>query len=104
MKFDFTSIIDRRGKDAIAVDVANYPDMASFAFGGIEIPKDIDVIPMWVADMNFPACPTIPEAIIDRVNHPTYGYFKPRAEYFDSIIKWHETRNGVTGLLPEHIG
>ena len=104
MKFDFTSIIDRRGKDAIAVDVANYPDMASFAFGGITVPKDIDIIPMWVADMNFPACPTIAEAIIDRVNHPTYGYFKPRKEYFDSIIEWHETRNGVTGLKPEHIG
>ena len=64
MKFDFTSIIDRRGKDAIAVDVANYPDMASFAFGGITVPKDIDIIPMWVADMDFKCC----DEIINDIN------------------------------------
>ena len=54
--------------------------------------------------MNFPTVPTIPEAIIKRAEHPAYGYFDPTAEYFDSIIRWHEIRNGVTGLKPEHIG
>ena len=54
--------------------------------------------------MNFPTVPTIPEAIIERAKHPAYGYFNPSKEYFDSIIKWHETRNGVEGLTPECIG
>ena len=68
-------------------------------------PKDgFDVIPMWVADMNFPTVPTIPEAIIERAKHPAYGYFSPSEEYFSSIIKWQEIRNGVTGLAAEHIG
>ena len=100
MKYDFTSIIDRRGKDAIAIDgLGTKPGFAP------EPPKEgFDIIPMWVADMDFPTVPTIPEAIIKRAEHPAYGYFDPTAEYFDSIIRWHEIRNGVTGLKPEHIG
>ena len=93
MKYDFTSIIDRHGKDSIAVDLS--PEMPKEGF---------DVIPMWVADMNFPTAPTIQEAIIERAKHPMFGYFMPSKEYFDSIIKWQETRNGVTGLTAEHIG
>lgn len=100
MKYDFTSIIDRRGWDAIAVDSV-YND-ADF---GPDAPKEgFDVIPMWVADMNFPALPTIQEAIHQRVDHPAYGYFSPRKEYTNSIISWQEQRNGVTGLKAEHIG
>ena len=100
MKYDFTSIIDRHGKDAIAVDgLGTRPGFAP------ELPKEgFDIIPMWVADMNFPTVPTIPQAIIKRAEHPAYGYFDPTDEYFDSIIRWHENRNGVTGLKPEHIG
>ncbi len=100
MKYDFTSILDRRGMDAIAVDAVGAP--GGMAPGG---PREgFDVIPMWVADMNFPACPTIPEAIIRRAQHTTYGYFFPRPEYYDSIIRWHRERNGVEDLKQEHIG
>lgn len=100
MKYDFTSIIDRRGLDAIAVDgVGQTPGFAPDA------PQDgFDLIPMWVADMNFPTVPTIPQAIAERTMHPAYGYFAPREEYFSQIIRWQEQRNGVTGLRPEHIG
>ena len=99
MKYDFTSILDRKGKDALAVDmVGRFPH-------SIPAPKaGFDVIPMWVADMNFPTVPTIPQAIIRRAEHPLYGYFLPAEEYFSSIIRWQERRNGVTGLEKEHIG
>ena len=54
-------------------------------------PKEgFDVIPMWVADMNFPTVPTIPEAIIERVKHPFFGYFATSDEYFNAIIRWQE--------------
>nr|WP_317427653.1 aminotransferase class I/II-fold pyridoxal phosphate-dependent enzyme [uncultured Blautia sp.] len=100
MKYDFTSVIDRRGWDAIAVD-AVYEEPGF----GPDAPKEgFDVIPMWVADMNFKAVPTIQEAMIHRIEHPAYGYFNPRKEYTDAIISWQEKRNGITGLLPEHIG
>ncbi len=100
MKYDFTSIMDRHNKDAIAVDgLGSMPGFTPDA------PKEgFDVIPMWVADMNFPTVPTIPEAIIERAKHPAYGYFQAPDAYFDAIIRWHETRNGVKGLTKEHIG
>ena len=98
MKYDFTSIMDRHGKDAIAVDGLG----TGFA---PDLPKDgFDIIPMWVADMNFPTVPTIPEAIIERAKHPAFGYFQATDEYYDSIIQWQATRNGVTGLTKEAIG
>ena len=99
MNYDFTTVMDRRGKDAVAIDGLGTPGFAPDA------PKEgFDAIPMWVADMNFATVPTIPEAIIERAKHPAYGYFFPREEYFQSIIRWHEKRNGVTGLTKEHIG
>ncbi|RBP97956.1 aspartate aminotransferase [Bifidobacterium aemilianum] len=100
MTYDFTSIIDRHGMDSIAVDgLGTEPGFAP------EPPQDgFDVIPMWVADMNFATVPTIPEAIIERAKHPCYGYFEPRDEYFDAIINWQRTRNGVNGLTREGIG
>ena len=98
MKYDFTSIMNRSGMDAIAVD----------GLGSGNAPasprKGFDAIPMWVADMNFPTVPTVPETIIARTREPHYGYFSPREEYLDAIIQWQETRNGVTGLTRECIG
>ena len=101
MKYDFTSHLDRAGKDAIAVDlptnrVGNYSDM--------NLREGFDIIPMWVADMNFATCPTIPEAIIGRAQHPAYGYYAVRDEYYDGIIEWQRRQHGVTGLAREHIG
>ena len=102
MKYDFTSLMDRRGRDAIAVDLPGTG--GDFAPGGPKPGSGFDVIPMWVADMNFPTVPTIPRAIAERVQHPAFGYFNPRQEYFDSIIRWQQTRNGATGLFAGCIG
>ena len=99
MKYDFTSILDRKGKDAIAVDLVG---MSGSPYPS---PKEgFDVIPMWVADMNFPVCPTIQETMIRRAQHPTFGYFLPTDAYFDAIIRWQVTHNGAEGLKKEHIG
>lgn len=98
MKYDFTSIIDRRGQDAKAVDGLGI---------GFAPPKPLegfDIIPMWVADMNFPTVPTIPAAIVKRAQHPTYGYYNITEDYYNTIINWHEARNEVKGLKKEYIG
>ena len=98
MKYDFTTLPDRHGHDAIAVDGLGHgfaPDAPKPGF---------DAIPMWVADMNFVCLPTIQQAVIERVQHPAFGYFDPTPEYYNSIIRWQETRNGVTGLTAEAIG
>ena len=100
MKYDFTSIMDRHGKDAIAVDMIGQPG----GFAPAAPLPGFDPIPMWVADMNFPVVPTIVEAMIARAQHPAFGYFRPTKEYFDAIIRWHRIRNGVEGLQEQHIG
>lgn len=99
MTYDFTTMMDRRGRDALAVDgLGVLPGVPG-------APKEgFDAIPMWVADMNFPALPTITEAIMERVTHPSFGYFLPSDAYFDAIIGWQAARNGVSGLTKEAIG
>ena len=63
MKYDFSSLIDRHGMDAIAVDSwGEIPGMAPNAPD-----EGFDRIPMWVADMNFATVPTVQEHIIQRV-------------------------------------
>lgn len=98
MQFDFETMLERHGMDSIAVDAIG----TGFAPAG---PKEgFDAIPMWVADMNYATCPAIQESVIRRVQHPAFGYFDPSDAYYDSIIRWQETRNRVTGLEKKHIG
>lgn len=96
MKYDFTTIMDRAAKDAIAVDIVPIP--------GVEVKEGFSKIPMWVADMNFATAPTIQEAVIERMKHPAYGYFMPSEEYYNAIINWQKVRNDVEGLEKECIG
>ena len=100
MKYDFQTMLDRVGKDAMAVEMLGMP--GGFAPGA---PKPgYDAIPMWVADMNFPTAPSVVGAIVERAQHPAFGYFMPSEAYYDAIVNWHATRHGVKGLLSEHIG
>ena len=98
MRFDFETLPERRGMDAIAVDAIGSP-------GAPAGPKEgFDAIPMWIADMNFTVCPAIRDSIIRRAEHPAFGYFAPSDAYYDAIIRWQEKRNGVTALEKKHIG
>lgn len=101
MQYDFTTIIDRRGKDALAVDAVGDPRISIAPAAPDE---GFDLIPLWVADMNFPTLPDIQEAIIQRARHPMFGYYLPSDAYYESILRWHAVRNGVTDLDREAIG
>ena len=84
--------------DSIAWDWIGTPE-------GPAGPKEgFDAIPMWVADMNFVCCPAIQEAIIRRTQHPAFGYYGIPDAYYDAIIRWQRSRNGVAGLEMKHIG
>lgn len=98
MKYDFTTIMNRGGRNTLAVD--GYEMM----LGDCQVREGVTPIPMWVADMSFATVPTVPQAIVERVNHPEYGYFFEPEEYYNKIIEWHSTRNKVTGLTKECIG
>ena len=96
MEFDFTTVLDRRGKDALAVDVIPYRD--------VQVQDGLKPIPMWVADMSFPTAPSIVEAVQARLSHPNFGYFLLPDAYYRAIIDWQATRHGVSGLQKEQIG
>ncbi len=100
MKYDFVTKPERSGMDALAVDMIGAP--GGFAPGAPD--EGFSAIPMWVADMNFMGFPGIQKAVIARAEHPAFGYFVPRKEYYDSIINWQAVRNGVTGLTKDDIG
>lgn len=94
-QFDFETLIPRGGNDAKAIDAPPF-DIGKQQEG-------FDLIPMWIADMSFPTAPAVVEAIEARLKHPLFGYFEPREAYYERIIQWQETQNGLTGLTAEHI-
>ena len=80
--FDFDSVIDRRNTFSIKWDSLEY------------IYGEKDLLPLWVADMDFPAPTAVTEAIIERAKHPIYGYTETSDDYYNSIIKWNKRRYG----------
>lgn len=64
MKYDFETILDRKGHDALALDTIPVP--------GAEVAEGFSVIPMWVADMNFPTFPAILEEVGKRLKQPHF--------------------------------
>lgn len=101
MKYDFTSIIDRTGKDAAALDGIG---KNLWGFAPEPAKPGFDEIPMWVADMNFATCPSITKELEERIQHPLYGYFLPTDDYYQSIINWQTCRHGYKGLTKDMIG
>lgn len=78
MKYDFDEIIDRRGTDCVKWDGADNPD----------------VLPMWVADMDFRTAPAIIDALRRRVDHGILGYTRVPQSYYDSVTGWFSRRHG----------
>ena len=101
MKYDFTSIINRKGMDAAA-----YDSVGKYKWGiEPELPEEgFDFIPLWVADMNFPTCPAVTRRIIERAQHPLFGYFNYSDEYYQSILDWRRAGGFHGALTCEHIG
>ena len=80
--FDFDEIIDRRHTNSLKYDFAaerGYPE---------------DVLPFWVADMDFRAPQAVREAIRQRAEHGIFGYSSPKEEYYAALEKWFDTRHG----------
>lgn len=80
MKFHFDEPIDRRGTSCVKWD---------------ESPS-ADVIPMWVADMDFPVAPAIHEAIKKRAEHSIFGYTIVEEDYYEAVVSWFQRRHQWT--------
>lgn len=101
MKYDFTTIIDRAGKDATAFDGIG---KTVWGFEPDKAKPGFDEIPMWVADMNFATCPAVVQAMEQRLKHPLFGYFLPSDAYYQRIIDWQTTRHDWPELTRDMIG
>ncbi len=78
--YNFDKVIKRTGTDSYKWD------MIAKKY------KRDDLLPMWIADMDFEIAPEITQAVKKRADHMTYGYTYPSESFFDSIIKWNEKR------------
>lgn len=81
MKYNFDEIIDRSNTDCVKME------QLKTIFGRE------DLMPLWVADMDFLSPPTITEALMKRVQHGLFGYTAPSEEYFASIVNWLDKRH-----------
>ena len=80
MKYNFDLLTERRGTNSVKWDESPSPD----------------VIPLWVADMDFMAAPAIQEALRRRMEHGVYGYTIVGDDYYDAIINWFQRRHQWT--------
>ena len=80
MKYNFDEVVERRGSWCVKWD---------------ECPSD-EVIPLWVADMDFKAAPAIQEAIRKRAEHGVFGYAVVEEPYYEAVISWFQRRHQWT--------
>lgn len=80
--YDFDSLIDRHGSGALKTDALK------------ERYGEADLIPLWVADMDFATPPFIVEALRRRLDHPVYGYTIDPPDYYPTIARWLKARHG----------
>ena len=67
-----------------------------------EVPEE-DVIPMWVADMDFATADSVIEALRERIEHPILGYSILSDRYINAIANWQKDHYGTEGIKKEHI-
>ncbi len=93
MDYHFDEHIDRKNTDCIKWDAS-----------------EPDVLPMWIADMDFKAAPAITKALQERVAHGVFGYTQTPQKFYRAITQWWHKRHGftlqddwilpVTGVIP----
>lgn len=75
-KYDFNQVVQRKNTNSYKWDIVTD-----------------DILPLWVADMDFEVAPEIKQAIIERANHGIFGYTLVPDSYYDSIIQWFKSRH-----------
>lgn len=80
MKYNFDKTVIRRGSNSYKWDTS----------------KDEEILPLWVADMDFQTAPEIIDALHKRVEHGVFGYTKVPPAYFDATTSWFQRRHNFT--------
>lgn len=78
MKYDFDTPVERRGTDSYKWDSEPYSDL----------------LPLWVADMDFRVCPAITDALRRVTDRGVFGYVRVPDSYYEAIVRWFRDRHG----------
>lgn len=96
MKYNFDEIIERRGTGCVKWDeTPSSLHPSPFTLHPSPVTRH-DIIPLWVADMDFKAAPAIQEAIRKRAEHGVFGYTLVEEPYYEAIISWFQRRHNWT--------
>ena len=76
--YNFDKITNRKGTNCLKYDFA------------VERGKPADVLPLWVADMDFPVSEEITKSLHAAVDHGIYGYTQPKDPYYNAVMRWME--------------
>lgn len=87
MTYDFDKIISRRGTNCVKWDEFTDPD----------------IIPLWVADMDFETAPSVQQALMKRMQHGCFGYTLVPESYYNATIQWFQHRHGWSIERPSFI-
>ena len=92
--YDFDKPINRQGTHCVKWDMAPHsaPEGATTLNSKLST-LNSELIPLWVADMDFEAAPAIREALQKRVEHGVFGYAIVQDSYYDAVINWYERRH-----------
>lgn len=88
MKYNFDELVERRGTNCVKWD--ERPQVGERSSG---MSPSADVIPLWVADMDFKAAPAILEAVKKRAEHGVFGYNIVPESYYEAVISWFHRRH-----------
>ena len=83
MKYSFDEIIDRKGTNSAKWS----KELLEQRFG------DGELLPLWIADMDFKCPKPVVDALVERAEHGIYGYSERTSPYYQSIINWNKRRN-----------
>ena len=81
MKYNFDQIIDRKNTNSLKYDFA------------LERGKPEEILPLWIADMDFQTPPSVIEELKKSVSHGIFGYTEVKSDYFDVIHNWFLTHH-----------
>ncbi|HSO20696.1 MAG TPA: aminotransferase, partial [Desulfosarcina sp.] len=102
MKYDFDREINRKETQSAKWGVIQDPDNPSLWHATDDYFGDDRVLPLWVADMDFPAPQPVVDALVRRARHGIYGYTVRTRDYDQAVVDWMQRRHGWS-IAPEWI-
>ncbi len=94
MKYDFDREINRKGTNSVKWEFIKHGDSLLYREEPDDSSSGTRLLPMWVADMDFPCPEPIVEALVARAQHGLFGYTSPTDSYYNAVVSWMKKRHG----------